>query len=105
MGKLYDDAIARWRCSSKQREAQKIYLEFWNQAKEHGCLEQGDEDAMFLNKALDIAEGIAVYELSLMKEASTEYDEAMRAIEIMEELNGDQEEGNSNFIAGMVEAS
>jgi len=102
MGKLYDDALARWRRSPEQRQAQKIYLEFWNQAKEHGCLEQGDEDAMFLNKALDIAEGHICYPLVM---DSSGYDETMRAIEIMEELNGNQEEGNSDLIAGMVEAS
>jgi len=50
MGKAYDQAIARWRCSPKQSAAQNIYLKYWREAKERGCDEQSDEDALLLNK-------------------------------------------------------
>jgi len=69
-------------------------------AKHGGEEPEGDVDAMLLDRAIDLAEGS--YRVLM---DSTDYDETMRAVEIMEELNGDQEEGNSDFIAGMVEAS
>ena len=100
MGKAYDEALVRWNRSPKKWDAQKPYTEWWQIAKREGEEPESDEDAALLNKALDLVEG--AYRVLM---DSTEYDETMRAIEIMEELNGDQEEGHSDFIAGMVEAS
>ena len=102
MGKAYDDALARWRRSPEQRQVQNIYLEWWKAARNEGTESESDEDAAILNRTLDAVEGHICYPLVM---DSTDYDETMRAVEIMEELNGDQEEGNSNLIAGMVEAS
>jgi len=101
MGKAYDDALARWNASEKKWAAQKIYIEWWRVAKRDMGAES-DGDALLLDKALDIAEDRICYPTIM---DSTDYDETMRAIEIMEELNGNQEEGHSDFIAGMVEAS
>ena len=100
MGKLYDEAIARWHASPKKWDAQKNYTEWWKVAKLGGEEPEGDVDAMLLDRAIDLAEGTCRILMD-----STDYDETMRAIEIMEELNGNQEEGNSDLIAGMVEAS
>jgi len=100
MGKAYNEALVRWNKSPKKWDAQKFYTEWWKVAKRGGAEAEGDEDAMLLNRALDLTEG--TYRVLM---DSTDYDETMRAIEIMEELNGNQEEGNYNLIAGMVEAS
>ena len=100
MGKAYNEALVRWNKSPKKWDAQKLYTEWWKVAKRGGEEPEGDVDAMLLDRALDLVEGT----FSILMD-STDYDETMRAIEIMEELNGDQEEGNSNLIAGMVEAS